>query len=924
MKNLFKHIILFVAVSIFGLNAVYAQVYPVQLTPVFNTPYNVKLSDYATSMDTKMRLMINPVDITISNRQVRLKLSIKGNGLNIQNSDYIQGQQPIFINGGEFQTLTNTDLAALFRLENLQGITALQYANGLPEGMYDFCFEMYDFVTNQRISQKSCAMMYLILNDPPLLNTPQKNEQIAATDFPNILFTWTPRNRNATNVSYKFELKQLMDPTMDPQFVFQMSPILYEETLFGTALLYNLNMPILTPGMRYAWRIRAISTTGLSENSIFKNDGYSEIYSFKYTASCAAPTFLLSEAQGPTSVKVSWQGIPDHTRYQIQYKKQDVRNAQWFSTNSLNTQSLITNLEPGVTYQFRVGSSCDPATDGIQSFTYSGISTFTTSTQANGVPAYNCGIIPKINIQNQKPLTNLIQSETFTAGDFPVTVLELKGENSPYSGRGYIIVPYLADTKIAVEFNSIVINTDYQLISGVVETSYNPDWKNVVDIDKLVDDVKEIISDFPEINIFSPNETIAQKDTSNKPDDTNSIVVNDSNPSSTIPTENNSQGNISSNASNNNCSSTSSSNNSTASNTNASNNTAGNKTPILEKVKFESATLTACDTKTKKRIAKEGETLYYVNTSSSKIDKTDIALTINQKLTKEKIKDNVHWFSNNTVIDNSDGMLKFTTKDLDKDATIKSVAGFPTESTKIVDVKLVDENRQKIDIVKKMSPLLSVFNEINYWTKEFKTFGVPCSVSILDDVKKAINKNQLSVSYHKYNEEIETNRLYNKVQEFEFGATGMEIFKLSCGKEIKVKIPFTSYELELASANIEVAAGLKGAINIKREETVETNKISYGNSKASGGGYISPNVNTSLLGVKGIAELEAGLKFEYPYKGSKTTVGFILYSDDFVGKVLVSKDTSIFVSKDFIYEIFRLPTTCRIPVFEIEINGLLK
>ncbi|MBF7093605.1 hypothetical protein IUY40_18905, partial [Flavobacterium sp. ALJ2] len=39
------------------------------------------------------------------------------------------------------------------------------------------------------------------------------------------------------------------------------------------------------------------------------------------------------------------------------------------------------------------------------------------------------------------------------------------------------------DTKIAVEFNDITINTDYQLIGGVVETSYNPDWKNVVDVE---------------------------------------------------------------------------------------------------------------------------------------------------------------------------------------------------------------------------------------------------------------------------------------------------------------------------------------------------------------------------------------------------------------------------------------------------------
>jgi len=59
----------------------------------------------------------------------------------------------------------------------------------------------------------------------------------------------------------------------------------------------------------------------------------------------------------------------------------------------------------------------------------------------------------------------------------------LQEQHSPYSGRGYIIVPYLKDIKIAVEFNNVTINTDYQLISGVVETSYNPDWKNVSDVE---------------------------------------------------------------------------------------------------------------------------------------------------------------------------------------------------------------------------------------------------------------------------------------------------------------------------------------------------------------------------------------------------------------------------------------------------------
>ncbi|PBI90180.1 Fibronectin type III domain protein [Flavobacterium sp. ACN2] len=504
MKNKIKRyiaLVLFITTNFYS----NAQLYPVQLTAVFKSPYSVKISDYASSMDTKMQLLINPTDISINNRQVRLKLYIQGNGLNIQTSDYVQGQKPIFINGGELLTLTNTEISALFRLENLQGINASQYANGLPEGMYNFCFEMYDYITNQKISQKSCASLYLILNDPPLLNTPQKNEQIAQSDFPNIMFTWTPRQINATNVSYKFELKQLLDPTLDPQFAFQMSPVLYEETLFGTALLYNLSMPVLMPGMRYAWRVRAVSTTGLSENAIFKNDGYSEIYWFKYTQRCNAPTFALSEIVSPSTVKITWQGTPDHTRYQVQYRKKAItetnkrgktteKTFEWFSSYSLNNQVLLTNLEPETEYEFRVGSSCTTEADGIQSFTYSNTNTFAIPKKENAIASYNCGIKPNLSITNKTPLNNLIQSETFTAGDFPVTVLELGKEHSPYTGKGYIIVQYLADTKIAVEFKDILINTDYQLISGVVETAYNSKWDNVVDAKELAADFKGLLN----------------------------------------------------------------------------------------------------------------------------------------------------------------------------------------------------------------------------------------------------------------------------------------------------------------------------------------------------------------------------------------------------------------------------------------------
>lgn len=483
MRKAFQKIItvLFTLTSIIGL----AQVYPVQMTPVFNVPYSSRISDYATSMDVKMQLLVNPSDITITNRQVRLKIYIQGNNLNVQSNDNVIGMNPIYINGGELLTLTNLDIAPLFRLENLQGINPAQYANSLPEGMYSVCFEMYDYITNQRISQKSCANLYLMLNDPPLLNTPARNESIAVSEFPNILFTWTPRQINATNVSYQFELKEILDPTIDPQIGFLTSPVLYQEELYSTALLYDLSKPNLLPGKRYAWRVKAVSTSGLSQNNVFKNDGYSEIYHFTYASHCPVPTFILSEALSARSVRISWLGNDNHTKYHVQYRKANVPGAEWFEVYTMNTQTTISDLEAGITYEFRVGGSCEPAVLGnTASFTYSGINQFTMPAAGTSNSTFTCGLGPTVAIANQTPITNLIVSETFTAGDFPVKILELTG-NNPYTGKGYIIVPYLADTKIAVIFNNITVNTNYQLINGIVETSYNPDAPNISDLEDL-------------------------------------------------------------------------------------------------------------------------------------------------------------------------------------------------------------------------------------------------------------------------------------------------------------------------------------------------------------------------------------------------------------------------------------------------------
>lgn len=482
-----------------------AQVFPVQVTPQVIPPYSLKLSDYGTAASDRLIVNLLLIDINETNRQVGLRLFIETNdGVAIRSTVPVVGANPIRLDGGIPLRLTNADLQAYFSLQNLVGISPQQYNTTLPEGLYRFCFEVYDYLSGQVISRKSCATAYLVLNDPPFLNMPNRDEVIKERDPQNIVFNWTPRHLNATNVQYEFTLAELWDTQMDPQAAFLASRPLYQTNTFATTLLYGPGETSLIPDKMYAWRVRATVSDGISETSSFRNDGYSEIYHFTYTGNCTDPAYILAEGITPTTEQVMWQG-EDHLRYRVEYRKKGVENAVWFEVNTLNEMTRIYNLEPGTTYEFRVGGQCMEN----MGFTYSQIYEFTTMIAASDTATYNCGITPEVVITNQEPLQALVINDVFTAGDFPVTVkfvgsgnvtptvtdannsslfdTQSMNSNGVYSGWGFITVPYLQNTKIKVSFNEISINSDYQLIGGMVVTDYDENWGGVDDIGNELD-----------------------------------------------------------------------------------------------------------------------------------------------------------------------------------------------------------------------------------------------------------------------------------------------------------------------------------------------------------------------------------------------------------------------------------------------------
>ncbi|MBG6130801.1 hypothetical protein IWQ47_002265 [Aquimarina sp. EL_43] len=485
MGNKFECLLVFLVVSWSAVS----QQKPVQVTPQLIPPYSLRLSEYETITTEKLIVNLYLTDINTFNRQVRLKLFIENNaGLSIQSSDVVLGAPPIFLDGGTSLRLSNLDLRPYFSLQNLRGVTLQQYNTPLPEGLYRFCFEVYDIKSGQQLSRKSCVAAYLLLNDPPFLNLPKRDEQVVVRDPQNIIFQWTPRHLNATNVEYEFTLAELWDNGMNPQAAFLASRPIYHTTTYATTLLYGPGETMLLPDKKYGWRVRAIVSDGITKSAVFKNDGYSEIFHFTYAGDCVDPQFIMAKGVSSVQEKITWQGV-QHKQYIVEYRKKDVENAVWFGSERpiLEEETTIYKLTPGTTYEFRVGGQCQE--NGP--YTYSQIYEFTTQIE-DGESTYNCGITPEIKIENQKLLPELVSGDTFTAGDFPVLVHEASGSNGNFTGMGWIKIPYLNDINVGVVFKGIAINTDYELIKGMVETTYDVTWSNVDDIGDEIEVIKDL------------------------------------------------------------------------------------------------------------------------------------------------------------------------------------------------------------------------------------------------------------------------------------------------------------------------------------------------------------------------------------------------------------------------------------------------
>lgn len=447
---------------------VFAQVYPTRTVTTMAPPYPTNLDAFVGEAAARLNMQLFVNDATISNYPVKLRLVLRSNSTTIYTNP-AYAQQPTYIDGGENYTFTGDELAHLFRIENLifEGYTKQQYrrTGQLPEGVYQMSFEVYDYYRDFNISSPMPAMMWISLNSPPMLNMPRKESEMTIHGPQNILFNWTamhsPFSHPNFRPEYTFELWEIYPENMDPYQAVRSTRPVFSTIIEQTSYHYSVNEPQLIPGRRYAWRIRVSDPEGIAR---FKENGYSEVWSFKYGMLCETPEPELNGV-GTKHASIKWSPVQNMDNYTIHYRPKNSSTGDWYTSNTTFLEGKISNLRSNTEYVVELSGKCSTQESGRSSRLE-----FTTDQNLE----FECGNFEQLaNIENKEPLPALLPGDRFMAGDFEVEVAQVDGSGGTFSGKGFILVPFFNFIKIEADLSGVQINTDYQMYGGSVSSIYN-------------------------------------------------------------------------------------------------------------------------------------------------------------------------------------------------------------------------------------------------------------------------------------------------------------------------------------------------------------------------------------------------------------------------------------------------------------------
>ncbi|MEZ0485265.1 fibronectin type III domain-containing protein [Fibrella aquatica] len=341
--------------------------YPVVARFTQLPPYPVYLADFSNPSQTNLSIQVQQNDRSIATRPFRIRIYIEGQGFQIQSTDLVQGEPPLTLSFGQVYNLPAEQVANYFKQYNLK-VSAAQYARPFSEGAFRFGVEIIDFATNRPISGIQWANpVWISINEPPVWVMPQNALTMKPTLPQNIVFQWSPRHTNVSDVEYEFTITDLLVNggfTGNVQNLFLAQPAYYKTRTRATTLVYDPTMPPLVPGRTYAYRVEAIAKRGREDVGVFRNNGFSEIQYFNYGTPLLPPSNLrLAWNDGnPNEANLNWKGEANHQSFVVEVREKG-QNGPWRST-TINPQATglynsfaFNGLDPGKAYEARVSAT---------------------------------------------------------------------------------------------------------------------------------------------------------------------------------------------------------------------------------------------------------------------------------------------------------------------------------------------------------------------------------------------------------------------------------------------------------------------------------------------------------------------------------------------------------------------------------------
>ncbi len=241
-----------------------AQTYPISSSIVMPFPHPIFLADYSDPISNSLQVNLKLIDYSTPSRNVKLIITIESDNIKLKTKINYVPLSAITLTPGTAVVLKGSDLTDALNLNNmdLTGIT-IGYLNQnggrLPEGQYTFCVSAVDVNLNLQVSNESCNVAFLQMEQPPTLLTPEVGGYIKPSTPQNIRVNWQLSGGGQPSFAgmntFQLMLFEVTTPSSNPQNAVANSQAvkIYEST-FNTLTYIDIDFStvLLVAGKQYS------------------------------------------------------------------------------------------------------------------------------------------------------------------------------------------------------------------------------------------------------------------------------------------------------------------------------------------------------------------------------------------------------------------------------------------------------------------------------------------------------------------------------------------------------------------------------------------------------------------------------------------------------------------------------------------------